>query len=170
MIARLQTVAILAALVFVSAPAAAQKKPPAKKPAPVKKAVKAPPPVGKVAPTPAATRAVKKGADPFKRLKVVIPRDKLDVLRSVRARTKQEAEDRSRTGEIRVSISSKPQGAAVYYGGRLLGTTPMALKAVRGSTPLDVVIKKRGYMNLRTRIRRKVNRDYKYRLTPAKIR
>ncbi len=171
MIARPQIVALLAALVLVSAPAAAQKKPAVKQPAPVKKTVKAPPPVGKVSPAAkAGPAAIKKGADPFKRLKVVIPKDKLGVLRSVRARTKQEAEDRSRTGEIRVSISSKPQGAAVYYGGRLLGTTPMALKAKRGSTPLDVVIKKKGYMNLRTRVRRKVNRDYKYRLTPAKIR
>ena len=108
--------------------------------------------------------------DPYKKLKVVVPRDKLPPIKSVRVRTKHEAEDRSRTGTVKVTVSSKPQKASVYHGGRLLGTTPFALTAKRGSTPLDVVIKRGGFMVLRTRIRRKVDRQYIFRLTPAKIR
>ena len=108
--------------------------------------------------------------NPFRRLKVVVPKDKLGPIKSVRVRTKQEAKDRSRTGTVKVSVSSKPKGAAVYYGGKLLGTTPFSISATRGSTPLDVVVRKPGYMVLRTRVRRKVSRQYIFRLTPAKIR
>lgn len=119
----------------------------------------------------APTRAnVKQPGKPFKGLKVVIPKDKLGPLRSVRVRTKREAEDRSRSGTVKVSVSSKPKGASVFYGGKLLGTTPFAITATRGSTPLDVVVRRPGYMVLRTRVRRKVSRQYIFRLTPAKIR
>jgi hypothetical protein len=109
-------------------------------------------------------------ADPFSRLRVVTPRDKLPPLRSVRVRDKREQEDRSRKGTITVIIRSIPKGASVTYGGKLLGRTPVTLKAPRGSTPLDVVVKARGFMTLRTRIRRKVTRSYTFKLTPAKLR
>jgi hypothetical protein len=108
--------------------------------------------------------------DPFTRLKVVIPRDKLPPLRSVRQRDDREAKDRSRSGNIIVRVRTSPKGARVLYGGKLLETTPFSLKARRGSTPLDVVIRAKGYMTLRTRLRRKTSRDYFFRLTPAKIR
>ena len=108
--------------------------------------------------------------DPFSRLRVVNPRNKLPPLRSVRVRDQREEEDRSRKGTINVMIRSIPKGASVTYGGKLLGRTPVTLKAPRGSTPLDVVVKARGFMTLRTRIRRKVNRSYTYKLTPAKLR
>ncbi len=165
----------------LAAPAAADppkkgkgKPPPAKAKTPKKTApakAKAP---GKTAPKDTATKAKpgakKPAGNPYRRLKVVVPKDKLPPLRSVRVRTKQEAEDRSRTGTIKVSISSKPKGARVTYGGKLLGTTPFSITAKRGSTPLDVVVKRGGYTVLRTRVRRKVNRSYVFRLTPAKIR
>ena len=108
--------------------------------------------------------------DPFARLRVVTPRGKLPALRSVRVRDKREEEDRSRKGTITVVIRSIPKGAGVSYGGKHLGRTPVTLKAPRGSTPLDVVLKHRGFMTLRTRIRRKVNRSYTFKLTPAKLR
>ena len=108
--------------------------------------------------------------DPFGRLKLVTPIGRLPPLSSVRIRDKREQQDRSREGEIIVSIGSSPTGLAVYYGGRLLGKTPLALKATRGSTPFDVVLRARGYMTLRTRIFRKTSRSYFFKLTPAKIR
>jgi hypothetical protein len=91
-------------------------------------------------------------------------------LRSVRLRDTREAADRSRVGEINVKVNTTPTGAKIYYGRKLLGKTPFVLKAKRGSTPLDVVVKYRGYMTLRTRLRRKVHRTYNFKLSPAKIR
>jgi len=124
---------------------------------------------------PAATEPAKAGAtsqpgDPFSRLPVVIPRAKLPALASVRLRDKREAEDRSRKGNISISISTSPKGASVYYGGKLLGTTPLGLSAQRGSTPWDVIIRKGGYMTLHTRIMRKVTRGYSFKLRHMKLR
>ena len=48
--------------------------------------------------------------------------------------------------------------------------TPLTLTAPRNSTPYDVVIRKGGYMTLRTRIMRKVTRGYFFKLSPAKLR
>jgi hypothetical protein len=91
-------------------------------------------------------------------------------LRSVRLRDTREAADRSREGEISVKINTQPTGAKIYYGRKLLGKAPFVLKAKRGSTPLDVVVKHSGFMTLRTRLRRKVHRTYFFKLSPAKIR
>ena len=151
------------------------KAPPSKAKAPPSKAKTPPNPSkaktpGKAKVSPGAGGTRQPDRAPFKRLKVVIPKAKLGPLRSVRVRTKQEAEDRSRSGTVKVSVSSKPKGASVFYGGKLLGTTPFAITATRGSTPLDVVVRRPGYMVLRTRVRRKVSRQYIFRLTPAKIR
>lgn len=109
-------------------------------------------------------------ADPFARLTVLVPPARLPPVHSVRVRDKREEEDRSRKATIRVSINSKPTGVAVYYGSKLLGTTPLTLTAHKGSTPMDVVLRSKGYMTLRTRIRRKENRGYFFKLTPAKFR
>lgn len=109
------------------------------------------------------------GGDPFARLRVVIPKDKLPPLASVRVRDKREADDRSRKGQITITVGSAPKGASVFYGGKLLGTTPLTLAAQRGSTPLDVVIRRPGYMTLRTRLMRKVSQGYFFKLTPAKL-
>lgn len=109
-------------------------------------------------------------SDPFLQLQVVVPKDKLPPLSSVRVRDKREEKDRSREGKVTITITSKPKGARVYYGGKLLGTTPMSLSAKRGSTPFDVVLRAGGYMTLHTRIRRKTNRNYHFKLSPAKIR
>jgi hypothetical protein len=88
----------------------------------------------------------------------------------LRIRDKREAEDRSRKGTITVTIGTSPKGATVYYGGKLLGTTPLSLTAQRGSTPYDVVIRRAGYMTLRSRIMRRTTRGYFFKLTPAKLR
>jgi hypothetical protein len=117
---------------------------------------------------PAATS--RPATDAFLRLKVITPKSKLPPLSSVRVRDKREAEDRSRKGTITVTINTTPKGAAVYYGGKLLGTTPLGLSAQRGSTPFDVVIRRGGYMTLHTRIMRKTTRGYFFKLTPAKLR
>lgn len=108
--------------------------------------------------------------DPFSQLKVVVPKDKLPPITSVRVRDQKEQADRARDENITTAVRSSPRGAAVFYGGKLLGNTPLSMSAKRGSTPLDVVIKARGYMTLHTRLSRKVNRSYFYKLTPAKIR
>lgn len=131
----------------------------------------APPASRPVAPASQPTApAASQPAGPFARLRVVVPKNKLPPLVSVRVRDRREAEDRSRKGNIRVSINTSPRGAVVLYGGKSLGTTPLTLSAHKGSTPLDVVIRARGYMTLRTRIRRKKSRSYFFKLTPAKIR
>lgn len=118
--------------------------------------------------------------DPFSRLRVVIPRAKLGPVRSIRVRDKTEEADRSREGMITVSIGSRPSGARVLYGGKLLGTTPLTLTAKQGSTPYDIVLQKGGYMTLRTRVRRTTDWDasgkrkkgisYFFTLSPAKFR
>jgi hypothetical protein len=115
------------------------------------------------------SRAPSPGGDPFARLRVVTPREKLPPLASVRVRDKREADDRSRKGQITITVGSAPKGASVYYGGKLLGATPLTLTAQRGSTPLDVVIRRPGYMTLRTRLMRKVSHGYFFKLTPAKL-
>jgi hypothetical protein len=107
--------------------------------------------------------------DPFASLVVVTPRNKLGPLRSVRVRDKREAKDRSREGEVTISIGSQPRGALVTYGQKSLGTTPVTLTAQRGSTPYDIVIRARGYMTLHARIERKTTRSYVFKLTPAKL-
>lgn len=117
---------------------------------------------------PAATAAGR--PDPFLQLKVIVPKSKLPPVRSIRVRDKREEADRSREGKITVHLSSRPRGARVYYGGKLLGNTPLGLTAKKGSTPFDVVLKKGGYMTLHTRIRRKVSRSFHFKLSPAKIR
>lgn len=117
-----------------------------------------------------ASQPASRSSDPFRELKVINPKDHLPPIRSIRIRDKRESEDRSRKGKISVTIGSSPRGAAVLYGGRKLGNTPLRLTAHRGSTPFDVVIRAGGYMTLRTRIRRKTSRSYYFKLTPAKIR
>jgi hypothetical protein len=126
---------------------------------------KAPAPEAKPAKPAAETPPA--GGDPFARLKRVTPKDKLPPLVSVRVRDKRDAA--SRKGTISVSVSTSPKGASVYYGGKLLGTTPFSISAPRGSTPFDVVIRRGGYMTLHTRLMRKVSRGYSFKLTPAKL-
>ncbi len=146
------TVSLIAALVLLGSHATR-----AEEPAPPKAPASAP-----------ASQPSAGALDPAA-LKVVTPRDKLPVLSSVRVREKGELEQRARKGTITVTISTSPKGAAVYYGKKLLGTTPLSLSAPRGSTPFDVVIRAKGYMTLHTRIARKVTRGYAFKLNPAKL-
>ncbi len=113
--------------------------------------------------------AKKEPKDPFAALKVVVAKDKLPPLRTVRVPNPKELQT-AKEGNISVTIGSSPSGASVSYGGRSLGVTPLSVSAPRGSTPMEVVIRARGRMTLRTRIRRKVNRSYYFKLHPAKIR
>jgi len=124
------------------------------------------------APVPSSQPAAKPQPprDPFSKLKVVISKDRLPVLRSIRPRNRKERQDRSRRGKISVTISTSPGGAAVYWGKARLGTTPLRITARRNSTPMDLVIRARGRMTLRTRVQRRVTRRYYFKLVPAKFR
>jgi hypothetical protein len=127
-------------------------------------------PASQPASLPSSMPTSQRTVNPFAQLKVIAPKEKLTPIQSIRVRDKQEEKDRSRKDTVTITIGSSPKGAVVLYGGRVLGKTPLALRATRGSTPYDVTIRKRGYMTLRTRIRRKKNRGYYYKLSPAKIR
>lgn len=111
--------------------------------------------------------------DPFARLAVLTPRSKLPPLRSVRSRDAKDNAQPTKDKEkdkVVVRIVTSPGRAAVVHGRSLLGTTPLTLTNKRGGTPLDVVIKAKGYMIVRTRIRRRVSRTYHFKLHPAKFR
>jgi hypothetical protein len=151
-------------LAALSCPALGQKAVPATQPA---KALNAPAsaPAKSVPPAASASRG-----DPFSGLVVVTPVGKLPPLASVRVRDKREVQDRSREGNVTISIGTQPKGAAVTYGSKSLGTTPITLSAQRGSTPYDVVIHAKGFMTLHVRIVRKTARSYFFKLTPAKLR
>jgi len=108
--------------------------------------------------------------DPFARLKVVVPKDKLAAIRSVRATAGKKTKGTGAKKNISVTVGSSPSGAVVYYGGKNLGVTPVGLSAPEGSTPINIVLRARGRMTLRTRVNRDKSRSYYYKLHPAKIR
>lgn len=108
-------------------------------------------------------------ADPFARLQRVVPIEALKPIRSVRLHDRQDSLKRSAKDKIKVLIQTQPKGAVVKWGRRTLGTTPVALIAPKGSTPADLVIRRRGYMVLRTRVQRRISRTYFFKLTPAKF-
>jgi len=116
-------------------------------------------------PIPASSPATRP-ADPFAKLVVKIPKDRLPPLRSVRIRDQRE----SPAGNIRLRIGSAPSGATVRHGGRVLGKTPLVLRAPYFSTPMDLVLSRGGYMVLRTRVHRDKSRGYFFKLNPAKFR
>lgn len=116
-------------------------------------------------PQPASQPTSQPTGDPFARLRVRVPKEQLPPLRSVRIRNPREA----RGGRIKVMVKTTPSKASVTHGGRKLGVTPLTLIVERNSTPLDIVIRKVGYMILRTRIMRRVSRTYAFVLTPAKV-
>jgi hypothetical protein len=120
-------------------------------PAAEHKAGTQPPPA--VAPSSEGGDAFKVGPrtrDPFAGLRVKIPPDQLPPLKSVRIRDQRERPQ----GKITVTIKTMPEGAKVTYGRKNLGLTPIKLQAEANSTPLDIVVRKAGYMVLRTRIQR----------------
>lgn len=124
-------------------------------------------PVGSSSPSSQPTSAP---ADPFSRLSVVIPRDQLGPLRSVRVRDRKEDDDRKRARKVVVWIRTRPRGARVVWGRKVLGTTPHRIVSRPGATPADLVIRKAGYMTLRTRIQLNTKRNYFFQLHPAKLR
>ncbi len=98
-------------------------------------------------------------------LRVVTPKDKLPLIRSIRIRDQRE----QAKGTIRISVRSSPSGATVTHGGRLLGKTPLTLTAPSHSTPLDIVIRMARRMIVRSRIMRRKSRSYFFKLHPAKL-
>ena len=108
--------------------------------------------------------------DPFMKLVRVIEVAKLPPLKSVRRRAPGTVDDRDGRKRITVMIKTRPSGASVRWGRRVIGSTPLRMVAAEGSTPADLVIQKSGYMILRTRIHRRASRSYTFQLTPAKFR
>jgi hypothetical protein len=108
--------------------------------------------------------------DPFAKLKVVVPKDKLLPVRAVRATAGKTGKSTGEKKNISVTVGSSPSGASVHYGGKNLGATPLGLSAPEGSTPINIVLRARGRMTLRTRVSRDKSRSYYYKLHPAKFR
>ncbi|MCK5799634.1 MAG: PEGA domain-containing protein [Deltaproteobacteria bacterium] len=122
---------------------------------------------------PAAIPSVaSRGSGPrtFSDLRLMTPVDKLSPVTSVRLHDRLGTRDRAKRKTIRVLITTSPNRAAVTWGGRALGKTPVTVKAPEGSTPMDLVIRRRGFMTLRTRVQRRVSRKYFFKLHPAKFR
>ena len=53
---------------------------------------------------------------------------------------------------VKLSFRSSPAGASVYFGRRLLGTTPFELDWKRDSGPVDVAVRMGGFFTVNTRI------------------
>ncbi len=106
----------------------------------------------------------------FAQLKIVVPRDKLPPLAAVRTHDRRKRREGAKRKTIKVVITSSPSGASVTWGRRKLSTTPVALVASEASTPMDLVLRRKGYMVLRTRVQRRVSRNYFFKLHPAKFR
>ena len=121
-------------------------------------------------PAPASPPAASPRADPFAKLKVVVPKDKLPPVRSVRATAGKAGKSTGERKNITVTVGSTPSGASVHHGGKNLGVTPVSVSAPEGSTPMDIVLRARSRMTLRTRILRDTSRSYYYKLHPAKFR
>jgi hypothetical protein len=140
-------------------------------PAADKAAAKNGSPMGSGGSTNVATTApaVRRGANPFWRLKPTVERDKLPPLSTVRVRRAATQDGKSRSKRIRVVIKSSPS-ASVSWGGKSLGSTPLVLSAPRNSTPLDIVLRRKGFMPIRTRVQRLISRTYFFKLHPAKFR
>jgi hypothetical protein len=112
---------------------------------------------------PANTREV---SDAWSRLKVLIRKEKLGPLCTVLPRR---GAGRLHAETIKVAIKTIPAGAALTHGRKALGSAPLVLEARPGSTPLDLVVRRAGFMTVRTRIHRDRNRTYTLRLHPAKL-
>lgn len=107
--------------------------------------------------------------DPFSQLKPVYTRDTLPPLRSVRPRLSREEETKRASSKILIGVETIPKGALVFYGKKKLGVTPLTVPADENRTPLDITIRYKGYMTLRSRIFRDKKRTYVFKLTPAKF-
>ena len=124
-------------------------------------------PIRQPASKPTASPAAKR-VDPFASLKVVTPRDRLPPLFSVRPRHSP-GQSTKRARRIVVKVASNPRGAVVSWGGKVLGTTPLMISGSPRATPMDLTLRRKGYMVLRTRIMRRARRGYYFKLVPAKF-
>jgi len=97
----------------------------------------------------------------------VMPRRAADINLDARQLPRKMQKRLSRT---RRKIEDRIHKLDVKHGRRTLGKTPLRITARRGSTALDIVIRRKGYMTLRTRIMRNATRTYRFRLHPAKLR
>lgn len=165
---------LLFAAIVLSSPAMADPAPPATTAAPGPAAAKKAIPPKQTAGSSAGEASIATNtpiqADPFARLRRVVDRQALKPIRSIRLHDREKAHDRGKKDNIKVLVQTRPSGAVVKWGRRTLGTTPVALVAPKGSTPADLVIRRRGYMVLRTRVQRRISRTYFFKLTPAKFR
>jgi hypothetical protein len=69
---------------------------------------------------------------------------------------------------VRISIRTADKVRAdVYWGKKLLGTTPLILERPRDSGPMDLVLRAKGYLTLRTRAYTFTTDYLAVRMTPA---
>ncbi|MCA9556978.1 MAG: PEGA domain-containing protein, partial [Myxococcales bacterium] len=68
---------------------------------------------------------------------------------------------------VTLSIGSIPSGAVVYHGRKKLGTTPLSVTRKRDSGPLDLVVRRGGYLSVSTRAYTFHDDSLTVRLTPA---
>lgn len=108
-------------------------------------------------------------SNPFEFLKQIIPIKNLPPIQAVRQVDRLPNEDSIANKEVIVEVITSPRKANVKWGRKNLGETPIKIKTKGPSTPVDIVIRRRGYSPLRTRIFRRVSRKYFFKLTPAKF-
>lgn len=68
---------------------------------------------------------------------------------------------------VTLSIGSIPSGAVVYHGRKQLGTTPLSVTRKRDSGPLDLVVRRGGYLAVSTRAYTFHDDSLTVRLTPV---
>ncbi len=68
---------------------------------------------------------------------------------------------------VTLSIGSIPSGAVVYHGLKNLGTTPLTVTRKRDSGPLDLVVRRGGYLSVSTRAYTFHDDSLTVRLTPV---
>ncbi len=68
---------------------------------------------------------------------------------------------------VTLSIGSIPSGATVYHGRKNLGTTPLSVTRKRDSGPLDLVVRRGGYLAVSTRAYTFHDDSLTVRLTPV---
>ncbi len=59
---------------------------------------------------------------------------------------------RPKSANVTLNFRSSPASAKVYYGKKLLGTTPFSMKRPRDSGPMDLAVKAGGYFTVNTRV------------------
>jgi len=83
-----------------------------------------------------------------------------------KAKAPAEAKAKAQKETVRLSFTTSPGAKArVYYGRKLLGTTPFSVQWPRNSGPVDVVVRAHGYLTVNTRAYTFRDDDVSVRLT-----